>query len=164
MENSHCCLSCSQSISQLQVKTKQETQRHFRVNGQQQLKRNDMQVLQSGIAQGITCPRHRQTLHSPTQVQPSSKADTGSAHLPCSPQHHHPASPRHQTMDDLQESRVTQLLASVSLLSSPEACYREKMYSGRQYQNKAEHIKADPMEPRSEEGRAANIPGSSEIQ
>lgn len=40
VENSHCCLSCSQSISQLQVKPKQETQRHFRVNGQQQLKRN----------------------------------------------------------------------------------------------------------------------------
>lgn len=135
MENSHCCLSCSQIISQLQVKTKQETQKHFRVNGQQELKRNDM--LQAGIAQKITCPHHRQTLHSPTQVQPSPRADTGSAHLPCSPQHHHPAPPTHQTMDDLQESRVTQLQASVSLLSSPEACYREKMYSSRQYQNKA---------------------------
>lgn len=68
-----------------------------------------------------------------------------------------PASPprltTHQTMDDLQESRVTQLLASVSLLSSPEACYREKMYSGTQCQNKAKHIKADPMEPGSEEGK-----------
>lgn len=147
MENSHCCLSCSQITSQLQVKTKQETQKHFRVNGQQQLKRNYMQVLQAGIAQKITCPHHRQTLHSPTQVQPSPRADTGSAHLPCSPQHHHPAPPTHQIMDDLQESRVTQHLASVSLLSSPEACYREKMYSSRQYQNKAKDIKADPTQP-----------------
>lgn len=156
MENSHRCLSCSQSIGQLQVKTKQETQRHFRVNGQKQLKRNDVQVLQARIAQ--TNPSQ------PNTVQPGPKADTGSALLPCSPQCHHPTAPTRQTMDDLQESRVTQLLASVSLLSSPEACYREKMYSGTQCQNKAKQIKADPMEPCSEKGRATNIPGSSDIQ
>lgn len=31
----------------------------------------------------------------------------------------------------------------MSLLISPDACYGEKMYSGRQCQNKAEDIKAD---------------------
>lgn len=58
----------------------------------------------------------------------------------------------------------------MSLLISPDACYGEKMYSGRQCQNKAEDIKADSTATSSqqqfaaEEGRAANIPSSSDIQ
>ena len=38
-----------------------------------------MQVLQAGIAKGIACPHQRQTLYSPTQLQPQSQ----SRHLLC---------------------------------------------------------------------------------
>lgn len=147
MENSHCCLSCSQSISQLQVKTKQETQRHFRVNGQQQLKRNGCASAPSWDSKGNCLPTPETNPLQPNTTAAPVPKHTIALHI-CHARNF-TTLPHPDTKDDgwptgMQYEMTPFQRLPVSLLISPDACYGEKMYSGSQCQNKAEDIKADP--------------------
>lgn len=136
MKDSHCCLSCSQSISQLQVKPKQETQRHFRVNGLQQLKRNRYASAPSWDSKGNCLPTPAQ--HN---CSPSPKADTCHAHHLTAL----PAQTPSRWVTYRSAVRKDALSEATSGTSHLSGCLLgEKMYSGRQCQNKAQGIKADP--------------------